>query len=179
MSGSTDQPDQPGRPGGCDNDDSDGGEATMSGGPEHNGHDHGKQRDTVLAAGCVLWRRAPYGDGATEICLVHRPKYDDWSHPKGKLKRGEEALTGALREVLEETGHRCAPGARLGTVSYLAQGRPKQVVYWAAEATGGAFAANDEVDRVLWLSPEAARVRITQPRDRMLIDALLNALHAT
>ena len=56
---------------------------------------------TVQAAGCVLWRRSPM-DGELEICLVHRPKYDDWSHPKGKLKRGEEPLTGARREVVEE-----------------------------------------------------------------------------
>jgi 8-oxo-dGTP diphosphatase len=140
----------------------------------HSGHDrHGP----VLAAGCVLWRRSPHRADVPEVCLVHRPKYNDWSHPKGKLKRGEEPLTGALREVLEETGHHCAPGARLGTVRYLAQGRPKKVTYWAAEATDGEFASNDEVDRLLWLSPEAARVRITQPRDRLLIDALLAVLH--
>lgn len=132
----------------------------------------------VLAAGCVLWRR-PAGDGdAPEICLVHRPKYDDWSHPKGKLKRAEGTLAAAVREVFEETGHHCAPGAPLGTVSYLAQGRPKQVSYWAAEATDGAFTPNAEVDRIAWLAPEAARDRLTQPRDRFLVDALLTALHA-
>ncbi|MFI6704290.1 NUDIX hydrolase [Streptomyces sp. NPDC050509] len=136
-------------------------------------------RGTVLAAGCVLWRRAPSGDDGIAICLVHRPKYDDWSHPKGKLKRGESALAGAVREVLEETGHHCAPGARLDTVHYLAQGRPKEVTYWAAEATAGVFVPNSEVDQVLWLTPEAARTRLTQPRDRVLVDALLDALHAT
>ncbi|WP_330175013.1 NUDIX hydrolase [Streptomyces sp. NBC_01498] len=133
----------------------------------------------VLAAGCVLWRKSPYRADGTEICLVHRPKYDDWSHPKGKLKHAEDALAGALREVLEETGHHCAPGARLGTVSYLANGRPKEVVYWAAEATEGAFVPNDEVDRVLWLPPPVARTRLTQPRDRFLIDALLDSLPAS
>ncbi|WP_328582976.1 NUDIX hydrolase [Streptomyces sp. NBC_00370] len=137
----------------------------------------GDGANTVLAAGCVLWRRAPYGNAGLELCLVHRPKYDDWSHPKGKLHRGEDPLAAALREVLEETGHHCVPGARLGTVRYPVQGRPKQVDYWAAEASGGAFRANDEVDRVLWLSPAAARERLTQPRDRLLVDALLNALH--
>lgn len=129
--------------------------------------------DTIRAAGCVLWRRAPGGDGV-EVCLVHRPRYDDWSFPKGKLKRGEEPLDAAVREVLEETGHHCAPGARLPTARYLVDGRPKQVAYWAAEATGGTFAANDEVDRILWLAPEAARTRLTQPRD----DAQLTALPA-
>ncbi|SES21602.1 8-oxo-dGTP diphosphatase [Streptomyces sp. yr375] len=131
---------------------------------------------TVQAAGCVLWRRSPAG-GELEVCLVHRPKYDDWSHPKGKLKRGEEPLAGALREVEEETGYRAAPGTRLPTVSYEANGRPKQVRYWAAEAVSGAFAPNDEVDRLLWLPPPAARDRLTQPRDRTLVDALLDVLH--
>ncbi|WP_405686368.1 NUDIX hydrolase [Streptomyces sp. NBC_01387] len=134
---------------------------------------------TVLAAGCVLWRRgASHGDGAggLEICLVHRPKYDDWSHPKGKLKRGEDLLSAARREVLEETGHHCAPGARLATVRYAVNGRPKQVTYWAAEATGGGFVPNSEVDRVSWLSPADARDRLTRPRDRELIDALPEGL---
>ncbi|MDQ0761881.1 NUDIX hydrolase [Streptomyces canus] len=126
----------------------------------------------VQAAGCVLWRRSPI-DGELEVCLVHRPKYDDWSHPKGKLKRGEDALTGALREVEEETGYRAAPGVPLSAAKYYANGRPKQVRYWAAEATTGAFAPNDEVDRILWLSPAAARNRLTQPRDRSLVDELL------
>ncbi|WP_405912721.1 NUDIX hydrolase [Streptomyces sp. NBC_00963] len=128
----------------------------------------------VRAAGCVLWRRAPAG--GLEICLVHRPKYDDWSHPKGKLKPGEDTLAAALREVHEETGHDCAPGARLPTVRYRANGRTKEVSYWAAEATAGEFTPNSEVDRVRWLSPAAARARLTQQRDRELLDALHAAL---
>ncbi|HET6856959.1 MAG TPA: NUDIX hydrolase [Streptomyces sp.] len=131
---------------------------------------------TVRAAGCVLWRRSPFDDGL-EICLVHRPKYDDWSHPKGKLKRSEDALRGALREVREETGHEAVPGARLPTAHYVANGLPKRVEYWAAEAAGGAFVPNDEVDRIAWLSPTAAANRLTQPRDRQLVDALLAVLH--
>ena len=130
---------------------------------------------TVQAAGCVLWRRSPV-DGGLEICLVHRPKYDDWSHPKGKLKRGEDPLAGALREVAEETGYAAEPGPELPTVHYLANGRPKQVRYWAAAATGGHFVPNAEVDRILWLSPTAARDRLTQPRDRDLVDALLRPI---
>ncbi|MEG3631984.1 NUDIX hydrolase [Streptomyces poriticola] len=129
----------------------------------------------VQAAGCVLWRRSPV-PGEPEICLVHRPKYDDWSHPKGKLKRGEAPLAGALREVAEETGHTAVPGAELPTSSYLAAGRPKQVRYWAAEAVSGTFVPGREVDRILWLTPVAARARLTQPRDRTLVDALLAAL---
>ncbi|MFF4214359.1 NUDIX hydrolase [Streptomyces sp. NPDC001796] len=131
--------------------------------------------ETIRAAGCVLWRRSPV-DGALEICLVHRPKYDDWSHPKGKLKRGEDPLTGALREVAEETGYTAVPGAPLPTARYPVGGRPKQVHYWAAEATEGSFAPNREVDRVLWLPPVAARHRLTQPRDKELVDSLLRVL---
>ncbi|MFJ5777438.1 NUDIX hydrolase [Streptomyces sp. NPDC093094] len=126
----------------------------------------------VRAAGCVLWRRSPV-DGELEICLVHRPKYDDWSHPKGKLKRGEDALAGALREVVEETGYTARPDAELATLRYLAAGRPKEVRYWAAEATGGGFVPNTEVDRLLWLSPVTARHRLTQPRDRELVTEML------
>ncbi|MEU2712548.1 NUDIX hydrolase [Streptomyces sp. NPDC007205] len=124
----------------------------------------------VQAAGCVLWRRSPV-DASVELCLVHRPRYDDWSHPKGKLKRGEEPLVGALREVAEETGYTAEPGEELPTLCYLANGRPKQVRYWAAEAVSGHFTPNDEVDRILWLSPAAARSRLTHPRDRDLVDA--------
>ncbi|WP_105974065.1 NUDIX hydrolase [Streptomyces geranii] len=126
----------------------------------------------VFAAGCVLWRRSPV-DGGLEICLVHRPKYDDWSHPKGRLKHDEETLAAALREVEEETGYEAAPGAPLTPTHYDVNGRPKQVSYWEAEAVSGTFAPNDEVDLILWLPPAEARERLTQPRDRDLIDELL------
>ncbi|MEU6115851.1 NUDIX hydrolase [Streptomyces sp. NPDC047117] len=129
----------------------------------------------ILAAGCVLWRRSPES-GGLEIALVHRPKYDDWSHPKGKLKRGEEAPAAAVREVAEETGMACRPGPELPSAHYEVNGRPKEVRYWAAEACGGTFTPNDEVDRVAWLSPAAARGRLTQDRDRPLVDALMAAL---
>ncbi|WP_432054833.1 NUDIX hydrolase [Streptomyces sp. bgisy022] len=127
---------------------------------------------TVQAAGCVLWRYSPV-TGELELCLVHRPKYDDWSWPKGKLKRGEDPLAGALREVAEETGHTAVPGAELPSVHYLADGRPKRVRYWAARAVSGGFTPNDEVDRVLWLPPDRARPRLTAPRDADLVDDLL------
>ncbi|MCX4661133.1 NUDIX hydrolase [Streptomyces uncialis] len=129
---------------------------------------------TIRAAGCVLWRRAPSG-GGIEVCVVHRPKYDDFSHPKGKLKRGEDALAGAVREVAEETGYGCVPGAVLPTVRYEVEGRPKVVSYWAAEAVEGRFAANDEVDRLLWLTPGAAKRVLSQGRDAELVEALLAA----
>ncbi|WP_128379825.1 NUDIX hydrolase [Streptomyces cavernae] len=131
--------------------------------------------DTVLAAGCVLWRTSPI-DSELEICLVHRPKYDDWSHPKGKLRRGEDPLACAVREVAEETGHECVTGARLPSVHYIAGGRPKTVYYWAAEATAGRFVPSQEVDRIRWLAPADARERLTMLRDRELVDELLAVL---
>ncbi|MCH0538524.1 NUDIX hydrolase [Streptomyces sp. MUM 203J] len=130
--------------------------------------------EPVRAAGCVLWRRNK-DDGTVEICLVHRPRYDDWSLPKGKLKQGESLLEAALREVLEETGHTCAPGPRLATTHYTAKGRPKEVTYWSAEATGGTFTRNKEVDRVAWLPPDQAESRLSHPQDRPLIRALVTA----
>ncbi|MEX2984733.1 NUDIX hydrolase [Streptomyces sp. C36] len=130
--------------------------------------------DVVRAAGCVLWRRGERHP--VEVALVHRPKYDDWSWPKGKLKRGEDPLRGAVREVLEETGMRCVPGAALETSRYMVDGRPKEVHYWLAEAVGGAFAPNKEVDEVVWLPPADARLRLTHDRDRPLVDALLAEL---
>ncbi|MFI9629096.1 NUDIX hydrolase [Streptomyces sp. NPDC052042] len=134
--------------------------------------------DSVIrAAGCLLWRRSPSDDGI-ELALVYRPKWADWSHPKGKLKRREAAQDGAVREVLEETGMTCEPGPELPTVRYQVEGRPKEVRYWAAEATHGAFTPNREVSRLLWLSPAAARDRLTQDRDKALVDVLLSTLHA-
>ncbi|WP_079275139.1 NUDIX hydrolase [Streptomyces phaeoluteigriseus] len=152
------------------------------GGTPH-GRPEGSPDETVVgaavrAAGCVLWRRSPSG-GELEICLVHRPKYDDWSHPKGKLEHGEDWLACAVREVAEETGYAAHPGPYLQAVRYVVQDRPKEVRYWAAEAGPGRFTPNDEVDRLLWLPPAAARERLTQPRDRALVDALLTAAHLT
>ena len=126
----------------------------------------------LLAAGCVLWRPARDG-GGIEIALVHRPKYDDWSHPKGKRKRAESAAACAVREVLEETGQWCELGVRLPTARYTVGGRPKEVDYWAGRALGGAFTPSTEVDRLVWLPPSAARSRLTQDRDRDLLDALM------
>ncbi|NLU68029.1 NUDIX hydrolase [Streptomyces sp. HNM0574] len=134
-------------------------------------------RPVVRAAGCVLWRAAAGAEGI-EIALISRPKWGDWSHPKGKLDPGETFAGAAVREVFEETGMSCELGAPLPTLRYPASGRPKEVRYWAAEATGGTFVPNKEVDRLIWLPPTAARVRLTHPHDRPLVDALLTALAA-
>ncbi|MFE7455424.1 NUDIX hydrolase [Streptomyces sp. NPDC057554] len=133
---------------------------------------HRTEDDTVLAAGCVLWRRAAEG-GGVELAIVYRPKWDDWSHPKGKLKRGETAREAAVREVLEETGMTCDPGSELPTTRYVTEGRPKEVRYWAAEATGGSFSPNREVTAVRWMPPADAREQLTWERDKWLVTALL------
>jgi 8-oxo-dGTP diphosphatase len=126
----------------------------------------------VLAAGVVLWRTAPAG---VEIALVHRPRYDDWSLPKGKLKRGEGFAAAAVRETREETGLGCDLGVALPATRYLVDGRPKEVRYWAARAHAGDFVANTEVDAMVWLPPTAAHHRLTHDRDRPLITAFLLA----
>ncbi|MFH8339757.1 NUDIX hydrolase [Streptomyces sp. AM6-12] len=132
----------------------------------------------VRAAGCVLWRRSPAGD--IELALVYRPKWSDWSWPKGKLKRDETPRAAALREVEEETGHTCRLGAPLPTARYTDHaGRPKEVTYWAAESTGGAFTPNAEVTELLWLPPTEARARLTHPHDRDLIPPALTAIATT
>ncbi len=129
----------------------------------------------VRAAGCVLWRRSACG--TVELALVFRPKWSDWSWPKGKVKKGETARAAALREVREETGHTCRLGPALPTLRYVDNaGRDKEVAYWAAESTGGTFAPNDEVTALLWLPPAEAHARLTHPRDKELITPALAAI---
>src|SRR5689334_23930044 len=96
----------------------------------------------VQAAGAVLWRARA---GGTETALVHRPRYDVWSFPKGKSLPGEHVLLTAVREVEEETGVRVALGRRLGSQSYLAEGKPQRGEYWAGRPVSPQrFAPNDE-----------------------------------
>lgn len=136
----------------------------------------------VMAAGAVLWlpgRPKKSGRlGRPRIAVIHRPKYDDWSLPKGKLDPGEGVVEAALREVWEETGFRCLLGPELPAQHYQVQGRPKEVRYWAAVPSSGAFRPNREVDRLEWLPAGKARARLTYEHDRLLIDALLVILGA-
>ena len=129
----------------------------------------------VLAGGGAVWRRD--SAGTIEILLVHRPRYDDWSLPKGKCDEGESFLACAQREVLEETGFTCTVGDDLLDVFYRDhKGRPKVVRYWAMEVASGAFEPNDEVDEVRWLAFPAAVALISYPHDRPVLRALVTAL---
>src|SRR6185437_1176832 len=125
--------------------------------------------DVIHAAGAVLWRARA---GGIETVLVHRPRYDDWSFPKGKSMPGEHVLLTAVREVEEETGVRAALGRRLATQTYPVEGQPKQVEYWAARPVSAEpFAPGDEVDDLAWLPLPAARERLSYPRDVSLLDS--------
>ena len=118
----------------------------------------------VLAAGAVVFR--PGG----EVLLVHRPKYDDWSFPKGKLDPGEHPAAAAVREVEEETGLRVRLGVPLPGQRYEVVTGTKHVSYWVARVLGhddvSDYDVNDEIDEVVWLSAADALVRLTYERDR-------------
>lgn len=158
-------------------------------------------RALVRAAGGVVWRRVPTG---AQIVLVHRPKYDDWAFPKGKLEPGETDEQAALREVREETGLSCRLGIELPSTTYTdGQGRPKIVRYWTmtvlpaaqepgtpggpapagGEGQAGAGLsltpepkASHEIDEAGWVPVAEVRGRLTYPRDVLVVDALLDFL---
>jgi len=119
----------------------------------------------------VLWRRN--GSGRVEVGLVHRPRYDDWSFPKGKLAPDEHPTVAAIREIAEETGQRAALGRPLPTAYYQVNGAGKIVHYWAAMALGGEFAPGAEVDALAWLEPEGARARLSHETDAALLGHFL------
>jgi 8-oxo-dGTP pyrophosphatase MutT (NUDIX family)/phosphohistidine phosphatase SixA len=125
----------------------------------------------VEAAGGLVWR--PGSSGGTEVALVHRPKYDDWSLPKGKLEPGEHPLLAALREVAEETGARGVPGRPLGHAVYTKDGRGKRVQYWAMRWRDGEFRPGSEVDRVDWVPIETAAERLEPDRDVFVVEEFL------
>jgi 8-oxo-dGTP diphosphatase len=139
--------------------------------------DAGRQ-DRIRAAGVVLWRPGRRGAAEPELALVHRPKWLDWSFPKGKLETGERHRDAARREALEETGLLVELGFKLPTQRYEVKGRPKRVRYWAAVRVGGAFSSNREVDQLVWLPASQARRRLSYGHDRELVDALLDRLSA-
>ena len=146
---------------------------------------HPPEREAdVRAAGGIVWRpvagRGPLRQRLRpryEVVLVHRPRYDDWSFPKGKPDGDERDEDTALREVEEETGLRCRLGAPFGETSYEdSRGRDKVVRYWLMEPADPApsepFVPNQEVDEVRWLEPVDAARLLTYPHDRQLLERL-------
>jgi 8-oxo-(d)GTP phosphatase len=116
----------------------------------------------IRAAGAVAWRNGT-------VAVVHRPRYDDWTLPKGKLDRGETVAHAAVRELAEETGFDVVLGRHLNTVRYSLGESVKHVDYFAARATGGRFEPNDEVDELRWLPVEQAAGILTYPHDAAVL----------
>ncbi|WP_433688474.1 NUDIX hydrolase [Micromonospora carbonacea] len=123
----------------------------------------------IRAAGGVAWRQA---DDGVLVCLVHRPRYGDWSLPKGKLEPGEHPLLAAVREVAEEADVRAVPQVRLPTVRYRSEGRPKVVDYWSMRAVdAGGFQPDTEVDGIRWLPVGEAVRLVSYPHDAEVLTA--------
>ena len=129
----------------------------------------GDEQPEVFAAGGLVWRGA--GGASVEVALVHRPRYDDWSLPKGKLDPGESFEQAALREVEEETGLRCELGRVVGETTYRDnKDRLKLVRFWAMRAGDGKFCPGDEVDEMRWVPLADAAPLLTYDFDRELVE---------
>ncbi|MEU4290476.1 NUDIX domain-containing protein [Kribbella sp. NPDC026596] len=136
---------------------------------------------TVIAAGAVVWRESR---GTRQVLLVHRPRYDDWSLPKGKLMAQEHVLLAARREIEEETGQQVVLGPPLGAQRYPVRKNggtvQKLVHYWSATPIDDSdFQPNDEVDEITWLPVDKARSKLSYPRDVDILDALEPAVPVT
>src|ERR1700729_1560607 len=132
---------------------------------------------TVQAAGGAVWRRSR--DGSLEVVLVHRPRYDDWSLPKGKVDPGETDEQAAIREVREEASIDVRIGPELPTTTSADRsGKQKRVRYWAMTVAGGDPAGDNEVDQAMWVPLDEARARLSYPRDLAVLDALSGATEA-
>ena len=126
-----------------------------------------KTHKTIWAAGGVLWR--PRDNDGVEIGVIHRPRYDDWTLPKGKLEPDETLVMTAAREIGEETGYHVRLGRHLRDVAYDISSGHKRVRYWSAQAADGAFVENHEVDTMEWLGVEAADRLLSYSQDRRVL----------
>ena len=131
----------------------------------------------IRAGGGVVWRHATNGvhdEPSVEVAVIHRPRYDDWSLPKGKIATGESDMEGAVREVLEETGFHVRVGLPLGVTRYhktVPGGRRLKIVrWWSMQAEEGTFSPTREVDRLAWLSLAEASARHTRYTDREVLE---------
>lgn len=134
----------------------------------------GTPSEIIKAAGVVLWRRN--AENQIEVALVHRPRYDDWSLPKGKLEIGESHIACAYREVLEETGVTAIFGPEIGQAIYQVPEGKKVVRYWSARASETPYGRPDpaEIDQMEWHSPAAAKKKLTLKDDRKIINFFLD-----
>jgi len=137
--------------------------------PGRIGRAYGREMATVVrAAGGVVYRAGPGGE--IQVAVIHRPVYDDWSLPKGKIRRGEDEEAAALREVMEETGLRCSVERPLVSTEYVdRRGRSKVVSYWMMRPIDGTFRPTGEVDELRWLPLSDAMSLLTYQRDRTLL----------
>ncbi|MBA2336274.1 MAG: NUDIX hydrolase [Acidimicrobiia bacterium] len=124
-------------------------------------------------AGAVAHRHTKKG---TRILLVHRPRYGDWTLPKGHLEGGETYQEAALRELVEEAGVQGELGRLVGSIAYRVKRKPKVIRYWLVEAGSIRFRTNAEVDEVLWTSPSKAMLRASHDNDRVVIAAAMDRL---
>ena len=121
----------------------------------------------IQAAGAIVWRN---NKDKTEVAIIHRPKYDDWSFPKGKLEIGESLITCAHREVLEETNIQTEFGPFLGDIEYSTLEGKKQVSFWAAKAVSdNDFKPNSEVDQLKWLEVKKVKELLTLETDKKIL----------
>ncbi|HEX7772436.1 MAG TPA: NUDIX hydrolase [Pyrinomonadaceae bacterium] len=125
--------------------------------------------DMIRAAGALLWQGPPE---RRLIAVVHRNRYDDWTLPKGKLKKGESWQEAALREIKEETGYDARILGFAGAVAYEVQGRPKIVRYWHMAAQGEPAELENEVDELVWLPVEQAITRVQYPLEKALLEEM-------
>jgi 8-oxo-dGTP diphosphatase len=133
----------------------------------------------IVAAGAVVWRNN--SKGVTEIAVIHRPKYDDYSLPKGKIEPGESLITCAYREVFEETNLVTQFGPFLGDVEYFSPLGLKRVSYWAAKSIGeeNLFTPNSEVDKLEWLPINKAVDKVTSETDREILGRFVKSFYDT